>query len=60
METKFKVGQTIGAIERGMGLEEATITRIDDKYYYCRIVNGFAKLPIVAEVNYKEVSKTYL
>ena len=60
MKTKFKKGQTIGAITRGLGLEEATITRVDDKYYYCRIVNGTAMIPIVAEINYKIVPKTYL
>lgn len=60
MKTKFKKGQIIGAIQRGMGLDEALITRIDDKYYYCRIINGTAKIPIVAEVNYQIVPKTYL
>ena len=50
---KFEIGQTIEAIEKGCGLERATIYMIDEKYYYCRIMCGTAKIPIIAEDNYR-------
>ena len=50
---KFKAGQTIEAIERGMGFEKAAIYHVDDRFYYCKIMCGKAKIPIIAENNYK-------
>ena len=52
-QRKFKVGQTIGAIDSFCGFEKATIYRIDDKYYYCKIMNGTVTIPIASvESNY--------
>ena len=57
MKPVFKKGQTITAIDRGMGLEEATIMGIvdykDRKHYKCSIPCGFALIPIEAQINYK-------
>jgi hypothetical protein len=49
----FKIGDTIVPKEEYNGLCRATITGIDDKYYYLKIVNGIATLPISAIDNYK-------
>jgi hypothetical protein len=58
--SKFKKGDTIGAITKGRGLSEALIQRVDEKYYYCKVVNGTAMIPIVAEENYQKVPKVWL
>ena len=53
-KNKFKVGQTICAIDSFHGFEKATVMRIDDKYYHCKIMNGTATIPIASvESNYK-------
>ena len=50
---KFKVGQTIAAIDSFHGFEKATIYKIDDKYYHCKIMCGTATIPISSvESNY--------
>ena len=54
---KFHAGQKITAIERGLGLEEATITGIVEykgkKCYKCDIPCGYAYVPVDSEVNYQ-------
>jgi len=50
---KFKIGQTIEAVEKGCGFDRATIYMVDDRHYYCRIMCGKAKIPITAEDNYR-------
>lgn len=53
MEAKFKVGDRIVPKISNRGLERATVTRIDDKNYYLKILCGVAILPIGAQVGYK-------
>ena len=53
MKPIFKVGDHITAKEGHTGLKKATITRIDDKNYYVKIVRGMGVLSIGAQVNYK-------
>lgn len=48
MEAKFKVGDHIVSKIPNRGLARATITRIDDKNYYLKILRGTAILPIGA------------
>ena len=54
---RFQVGETITAIERGIGLEEATVTAIVEykgkMCYKCDIPCGYAYVPVDSEVNYK-------
>ena len=54
---KFKKGQTITAIIRGTGLEEATIQDIVEykgrMHYKCSILKGIALIPLEAEPCYK-------
>lgn len=54
---KFKPGDIIAAIERGLGLEEATVTAIVEynkkKCYKVDIPCGYAYVPVDSEVNYK-------
>lgn len=52
----FKIGDTIVG-EEFKGVEEATITRIDDKYYYLKILCGTGIIPIKSQVNYKLKTK---
>lgn len=53
MEAKFKVGDHIVSKIPNRGLDRATVTRIDDKNYYFKILRGTAILPIEAQVSYK-------
>lgn len=53
MEAKFKVGDHIVSKISNRGLERATVTRVDDKNYYLKILCGVAILPIGAQVSYK-------
>lgn len=53
MEAKFKVGDHIVSKIPNRGLARATITRIDDKNYYLKILRGTAIFPIGAQVSYK-------
>lgn len=53
MEAKFKVGDHIVPKISNRGLDRATVTRIDDKNYYLKILCGIAILPIGAQVSYK-------
>lgn len=53
MEAKFKVGDHIVPKYPNRGLEKATVTRVDDKNYYLKILCGIAILPIEAQVSYK-------
>lgn len=53
MEAVFKVGGHIVPKIPNRGLERATVTRIDDKNYYLKILRGTAVLPIGAQVSYK-------
>lgn len=53
MEAIFKVGDHIVPKIPNRGLDRATITRIDDKNYYLKILCGVAILPIEAQVSYK-------
>ena len=51
---KFKVGQTICAIDSFHGFEKATVYKIDDKFYHCKIMCGTVTIPIASvESNYK-------
>lgn len=56
---KFKVGDKITAIQRGMGLEDAVVTGFTEykgrQCYALKIACGTALLPTCAEVNYKLV-----
>ena len=55
---KFKPGQTIEAIDSFHGFEKATVLKTDDKYYYCKIMNGTCTIPITSvESNYRLVKK---
>ena len=54
---KFKVGDTIGAIEQFHGIERGTVTKIDDRYYHLKILNGIATIPFSAESNYRKIRK---
>lgn len=49
----FKVGDKIVPKELHRGVENATITRVDDKNYYCKILCGTAILPISSQDCYK-------
>ena len=60
--SKFKEGDIIEAIERGMGFEQATVlgTYMEKKgrhkgeeMYRLKIPNGTATQPVEAEVNYR-------
>lgn len=53
MEAIFKVGDHIVSKIPNRGLESATVTRVDDKNYYLKILCGVAILPIGAQVSYK-------
>lgn len=53
MEAKFKVGDHIASKYPNRGLDRATVTRVDDKNYYLKILCGVAILPIGAQVSYK-------
>ena len=53
MEAIFKVGDHIVPKIPNRGLDRATVTRIDDKNYYLKILRGTAILPIGAQVSYK-------
>ena len=53
MEAIFKVGDHIVSKIPNRGLERATITRVDDKNYYLKILCGVAIIPIGAQVSYK-------
>ena len=57
MSTKFKKGDRITAIERGMGLDDAIITGVVEynkkQCYKVNIPCGFAYVPIDSECNYK-------
>ena len=54
---RFKEGDRITAIHKGMGLEDAvvtgTLTQKGKEYYRLKIPCGTALLPVCAEVNYK-------
>ena len=61
---KFKVNDTIEAIERGRGFEKAVVMSIftekegknkGKEMYLLKIMCGTATIPISAEVNYKLV-----
>lgn len=52
--SKFKIGQTITRKPYMQGFEKATIFKIDDKYYHCKIMCGTATIPIKSvEENYE-------
>lgn len=53
MEAKFKVGDHIVSKYPNRGLDRATVTRVDGKNYYLKILCGIAILPIGAQVSYK-------
>ncbi len=57
MESKFKVGDHIAAIDIHKGVEKAVVTGVDSTNYYLKIVRGTAIIPISAEVNYKLVKQ---
>ena len=54
---KFKKGDKITAIQKGMGLEDAVVTgtlkQNGKQYYKLKIPCGTALLPTCAEPNYK-------
>lgn len=50
---KFKVGDTIVPIDPQRGLERATVTRIDSRNYYLKIMCGIAIIPIGSQAIYK-------
>ena len=60
--SKFKIGDTITAIDKGTGFNEAVVlgTFISDEkrtkdmeMYLLKIMNGIAIIPVSSEVNYK-------
>lgn len=53
MEAKFKVGDHIVPKYPNRGLDKATVTRVDGKNYYLKILCSIAILPIEAQVSYK-------
>lgn len=53
MKPKFNVGDTIVPVNPGMGIEKATVKRIDDKNYYLKIMCGMAIIPIGSQIIYK-------
>lgn len=50
---KFKVGDIISPVIPNMGVENAVVTRVDDRNYYLKILCGTAIIPIKAQANYK-------
>lgn len=52
-KAKFKVGDHIVPREYYRGIDRATVTRIDDKNYYLKILCGIAIIPITAQAYYK-------
>lgn len=50
---KFKIGDTLFPVNGYRGIENMTVTRIDDKNYYLKIPCGKVILPINAQVNYQ-------
>jgi hypothetical protein len=66
MQQKFKIGNTIQAIEKGFGFENAvvldTFTQKKGKFkgkemYLLKIPCGTATIPVSAEKNYKVIKK---
>lgn len=49
----FKVGDHLVPKIPRRGYEDAVVASIDDKCYNLRILCGFARIPITAQVNYK-------
>lgn len=49
----FKPGDTLVPKPGYRGIEQSTVTSVDDKNYYLKIPCGTAILPISAQVNYK-------
>ena len=57
--SKFKVGDTIGAIIPSQGFERATITKITNNRYYCKIPCGIAVIKTSVEDNYQLLNKKF-
>lgn len=53
MMPKFKPGDHLVPSDYHVGLDHATVLRVDEKNYYLKIMRGVAILPITAQVNYK-------
>ena len=51
---KFKIGDRITPIEAYRGFDNAVITGKDDKFYYLKIMNGKATIPLSAIECYKK------
>lgn len=49
----FKIGDVIVPKEYHKGIEKATVSKVDDKNYYLKILNGTAIIPITSQTNYK-------
>ena len=43
---KYKIGDSLTHQMDFPGFEKITICRIDDKNYYCKIINGKVDIPI--------------
>ena len=52
---KFKIGDRITPKEAYRGFDNAVITGKDDKFYYLKIMNGKATIPLSAIECYKKV-----
>lgn len=53
LKPKFKAGDHLVPNDYHVGLDHATVMRVDEKNYYLKIMCGIAILPIEAQVNYK-------
>ena len=54
---KYKVGDSLTHQVDFPGFEKITIYRIDDKSYYCKIINGKVDIPISTVDNTYELIK---
>ena len=54
---KFKIGDRITPKETYRGFDNAVITGKDDKFYYLKIMNGKATIPLSAIECYKKVQE---
>ena len=56
MNHKYEIGDTVSSKPYYKGIMNATIFKIDDKYYHCKILCGTATLPIKSvDGNYDKI-----
>lgn len=53
-DSKFNVGDDIVLKDYHRGFEGGKVLKVDDRYYYIRIIRGIARVPISSiDENYK-------